>query len=167
MKQEINRRQFIRLTAAGGALCLAGFGCQGTMLTSAKNGPKLVSPGCRRSKVKVARIFMGKAGNDYWPKPSLDLKKEVAFYKSEFAKLKDELSDVEFVVDELVGSPAEVAPLKSRLEDVDGILVVHLTMRTGGVIQEILKSQKPTMVFAVPYTGHQWVGFGSLQKQEL
>jgi len=110
---------------------------------------------------------MGKRGNDYWPKPSLDLEKEVRFYKSEFAKLKEELSDVEFVVDELVGSPAEVAPLKSRLGDVDGILVIHLTMRTGGVIQEILKSQKPTMVFAVPYSGHQWVGFGGLQKQEL
>jgi len=167
MEKQINRREFLRLTAAGSALCLTGIACQGPALLTQKKHPSLISPGCRGSKVKVARIYMGKAANDYWPKPSLDLEKEVRFYKSQFAKLEGELSDVEFVVDELVGSPAEVAQLKSKLEDVDGILVIHLTMRTGGVLQEILKSQKPTMVFAVPYSGHQWVGFGALQKQPL
>jgi len=53
------------------------------------------------------------------------------------------------------------------LEGADGILVIHLTMGTGGVLQEILKLQKPTTVFAAPYSGHQWTGFGALQKQEL
>jgi hypothetical protein len=38
-------------------------------------------------------------------------------------------------------------------------------MRTGGVVQEVLKAQKPTMIFAVPYSGHQWSGFGGLRKQ--
>ena len=37
-----------------------------------------------------------------WPKPKLNLRNEVRFYESEFAKLKDELSDVDFVVEELV-----------------------------------------------------------------
>jgi len=167
MENEMNRREFLQLTAGGCALCLAGIGCQQQVVAPAPMTTKLISPGCRRSKVKVARIYMGTAGNDYWPKPSLDLKKEVRFYESEFAKLKDELSDVEFVVNKLVGSPAEVAPFKDKLQDVDGILVIHLTMRTGGVVQEILKAQKPTMVFAVPYSGHQWVGFGGLRKQPL
>ncbi len=165
MGTEINRREFIQLTAGGCALCLAGVGCQQSAVTSTPMTTKLVSPGCRRSKVKVARIYMGTPGNDYWPKPNLDLKKEVRFYESEFAKLKDELSDVEFVVNELVGSPAEVAQFKDKLEDVDGILIIHFTMRTGGVVQEILKAQKPTMVFAVPYSGHGWTGFGELRKQ--
>ena len=167
MEKEINRREFMQLTAGGCALCIAGIGCQQSAVLSTATTPRLISPGCRRSKVKVARIYMGKAANDYWPKPGLDLEKEVRFYESEFAKLKDELSDVEFVVNELVGSPNEVAQFKSKLEDVDGVLVIHLTMRTGGVIQEILKAQKPTMVFAVPYSGHGWTGFGSLLKQPL
>ena len=165
MKNEINRRKFLQMTAAGSALCLSGSG----ILTFGANPKRsgLISPGCRRTKVKVARIYMGTPGNDYWPKPNLNLKDEVRFYESEFEKLKGELSDVEFVVDELVGAPDQVGQLKSRLTDVDGILVIHLTMRTGGVLQEILKSQKPTMVFAVPYSGHGWTGFGALQKQEL
>jgi len=110
---------------------------------------------------------MGRPENPYWPKPELDLKKEIRFYESEFAKLKDELSDVEFVVDELVASPEQVAVLKHRLKDVDGVLVIHLTMGTGGILKEILKLQKPTTVFAVPYSGHQWTAFGALRKQEL
>ncbi len=104
MNKEINRREFIQLTAAGSALCL---GSSGILAFGANpQGSRLISPGCRRSKVKVARIYMGTPGNDYWPKPGLDLKDEVRFYESEFAKLKDELADVDFVVDELVGSPA-------------------------------------------------------------
>jgi len=165
MKKEINRREFLQLTAAGRALCLAGVGCQRQMVLSRKS-PRLISPGCRRTKVKVARIYMGRQGG-HWPTPKLIPKEEVRFYESEFAKLKDELADVDFVVDELVSSPAQVGQFKSRLKDVDGILVIHLTMGTGGILQEILKSQKPTTVFAVPYSGHQWVGFGALRKQEL
>jgi len=165
MKKEINRRKFLQMTAAGSALCLSGSGILAFGANPKRS--RLISPGCRRTKVKVARIYMGTPGNDYWPKPNLNLKDEVRFYESEFAKLKGELSDVEFVVDELVGAPAQVGQLKSKLKDVDGVLVIHLTMRTGGVLQEILKSQKPTIVFAVPYSGHGWTGFGALQKQEL
>jgi len=165
MENEVNRREFLQLAAVGGAVCLGGpsiFAARANVRRS-----KLISPGCRRSKVKIARIYMGKPGNPYWPKPELDLKKEIRFYESELAKSKDELSDVDFVVDELVASPEQVAPLKERLKDVDGILVIHLTMGTGGVLKEILEAQKPTMVFAAPYSGHQWIKFGELQKQEL
>ncbi|MHC4395327.1 MAG: hypothetical protein ACYS1A_06690 [Planctomycetota bacterium] len=165
MREEINRRQFLQAAAIGGVLYFGGSGV--LALGGNLKGSKLVSPGCRGTKVKVARVFMGKASNDYWPKPGLDLEKEVRFYKSEFAKLKDEFSDVEFVVDELVGSGEEVSRFKNRLQDVDGILAIHLTMRTGGVMEELLKSWKPTMVFAVPYSGHQWTGFGELMKQPL
>jgi len=164
MKNEVNRREFLQMTAVGGGLCL---GVPSILAFGANpKGPRLISPGCRGTKVKVARIYMGKPGNPYWPKPNLDLKKEIRFYESEFTQLKDELSDVEFVVDELVASPEQVAPLKDRLKDVDGILVIHLTMGTGGVLKEILKVQKPTTVFAVPYSGHQWTGFGALQKED-
>ena len=164
MKEELDRREFLELTVAGGALCLAS----PSILAFGANtkGLRLISPGCRRTRVKVARLYMGKPGNPYWPKPELDLKKEMRFYESEFAKLKGELADVDFVVDELVGSVADVGPLKSRLKGVDGILVIHLTMGTGGILKEILKSDKPTTVFAVPYSGHQWTGFGTLQKEE-
>jgi L-fucose isomerase-like protein len=100
-----------------------------------------------------------------WPKPNLDLKKEIQVYESEFNKLKDDLSDVEFVVDELVTSPEEVTNLKGRLKDVDGILAIHFNIGITPMLNEILSAGLPTMVFAVPYSGHEWVNFGNLMMQ--
>ena len=164
MRKGIKRREFLQLTAAGSALCLGGssilaFGAD-------PKGSRLISPGCRRTKVKVARIYMA-SPTGLWPKPTLDFKDEIRVYETEFAKFKDQLSDVEFVVDELVTSAEQVVSIKDRLKDVDGILVIHFTLGIGPILTEILSAGQPTMVFAVPYSGHEWAGFGALRKQEL
>ena len=164
MRKGIKRREFLQLTAAGSALCLGGssilaFGAD-------PKGSRLISPGCRRTKVKVARIYMA-SPTGLWPKPTLDFKDEIRVYETEFAKLKDQLSDVEFVVDELVTSAEQVVSIKDRLKEVDGILVIHFTLGIGPILTEILSAGQPTMVFAVPYSGHEWAGFGALRKQEL
>ncbi len=167
MKNEIDRREFLQMAAAGGALCL----CGSSVLAFAAN-PKptsLISPGCRKSKVKVARIYMANPANPWslWPKPNLDLKGEIRFYESEFAKSKDELRDVEFVVDELVTSAEQAGRYKDRLKDVDGVLAIQLGMGIPGILEEILRLGHPTMVFAVPYSGHGWTTFGRLQTEPV
>ncbi len=164
MNSEIGRREFIQLVAASGAFCLAGSSpfASGAMT----NAPRLISPGCRRSKVKVARIFIGNP-KGLWPKPDLDFKAEVAFYHAEFAKLKSQLSDVDFSVDELVTAPEQVDNLSSKLQGVDGILIIHLSLETRPILEKILMAGQPTMVFSAPYSGHEWSGFGALRKQEL
>ena len=164
MSGEIDRRTFMQMTAAGGAVYVAGSGLL-TATASAK-GSKLISPGCRKSKVKVARLYMG-TGHGLWPKPTLNLQDEIRFYGTQFAKLADDIADVDFTVDELVTSAEQVQRLKSRLQGVDGILVIHLNMGVGGILREILSVGRPTAVFAVPYSGHGWVGFGAMQKQPI
>jgi len=163
MNKEINRREFIQLSVAGSALCLGG---SGLVFGAGSGGSKLISPGCRGTKVKVARIYMG-TSHGLWPEPRMDFKKEIAFYESEFAKLKGELSDVEFVVDQLVSTADQIKPLKSKLEGVDGILAIHFNIGMWPILNEILSVGKPTVIFAAPYSGHGWTGFGSVQKQEI
>jgi len=163
MENGMNRREFLQLTAAGSAACLVG---AKVLAAASPKASRLISPGCRRTKVKVARMYMG-LPNPHWPKPSLNLAEEVRFYESQFAKLKDELSDVDFVVDELVTSPNQVRALVGELKNVDGILATHVTIGIGSILNEILSVGKPTVVFAVPYSGHEWAGFGNLQKQQL
>jgi L-fucose isomerase-like protein len=97
----------------------------------------------------------------------MDFKKEIEYYESEFKKLKGELSDVEFVIDQLISSPEQIKPLKSKLGEVDGILVIHFNIGVRPILDEILSVGKPTVLFAAPYSGHGWTGFGALQKQEL
>ncbi len=164
MDKKVQRRKFLQMTLAGSAFCLYGLNSFAFSLFS--TGSKLISPGCRRSKVKVARLYMG-TPSGLWPKPALDFKKEIQTYESEFDKLKDELSDVEFIVNELVTSPEEVGRIKDRLTNADGILAIHFTIGITPILDEILGTGIPTMVFAVPYSGHEWAHFGSLMNQPL
>ena len=163
MKNRIDRRDFLKISAAGGAVCLATpklfWG------GSRQVFGKLVSPGCRGTKVKVAKIYMG-LPYPHWPKPTLDLEKEIQFYESQFAKHKKELADVDFVVNRLVSSPEQVEQLKDNLKDVDGILAIHLTIWIGRILDAVLEQGKPTVVFAAPYSGHEWVGYGDLLRHE-
>ncbi len=167
MKNQINRRDFLQKTIAGATLCLfrpniLAFGAD-------TNVRKLISPGCRRSKVKVARIYLAEPKGQWnlWPKPNLDLKKEIQLYESEFAKLNNELYDVDFVVDELVTSPQQAAELQQQLKNADGILAIQLAMGITDILDEILKAGSPTIVFAVPYSGHDWASFGAMQREPL
>jgi len=163
MANEISRREFVQLTAAGSALCFGGASL--SAFAANPKGSKLISPGCRGTKVKVARIYMG-TSSGLWPEPKMDFRKEIRFYESEFDRLKDELSDVEFVVNQLVSSADQVGPLKSTLQKVDGILLIHFNIGVRPIIDEILSVGKPTVIFAAPFSGHGWTGFGALQKQE-
>ena len=165
MSRDINRRAFLGMTAVGGtAAYFAGSGLLGSRAWA--QGARLVSPGCRGSKVKVARIYAGTT-HGLWPKPDLDLRREMRFYESQFAKLADELSDVEYAVNELVTSAEQARQLKGRLEKVDGIVFIHFNIGVRPMLDEVLSVGKPTAVFAAPYSGHGWVGFGAMQKEPI
>jgi len=166
MHAEIRRREFLQLTVAGTAMNFFARPCFSARAASPA-AAGLISPGCRRSKVKVARIYMGNADSrsNLWPKPKLDLEAEIQSYRPAFEAAKEELADVDFVVDQLVSSPREVQQLKPKLKGVDGILVIHLNIGIWPILSEILSAGRPTVVFAIPYSGHEWSGFGALQKQ--
>ena len=160
----MNRREFMRLTAVGTLSCLGA----SNLITFAAQpaAPQLISPGCRKSKVKVARLYLG-VPKPHYPNPALDLAAERRAYESRFAKFSGELADVDFFVDELIGKPEELAPLKDRLQQADGILAIHLTLHTLPVMKELLKLGRPTIVFSAPYAGHEWFYLSDLRRSEL
>jgi hypothetical protein len=159
------RRNFIRTAAAGGLVWIAGprhpvFGQSG------RAGFRPVSPGCRTGKVKVARLFLGTA-EGLWPKPNLNFQEEMESYRRRMENMPDGFGDVDFAVDALVTSAEQAAGLKARLAHVDGILVIHLSIGMMPTLREVLGAGKPTVVFAVPYSGHEWVQFGRLMREPL
>ncbi len=160
MRDALKRREFLQLTLAGTAV---GLGAANLGWAGQPEQRKLISPGCRRSKVKVARIFMGNP-QGLWPKPNLDLQAEVASYHASFDAMKAELADVEFL-DLVATSPEHVKAMHDKLAGVDGILAIHLNIGIMPVLQAILRAGKPTVVFAIPYSGHEWASFGALVKQ--
>jgi len=163
MAMKMERREFLQAAAAGSALCL-GASRIVAAAASAKGSP-LVSPGCRGSKVRVAKIYMG-TPKAHWPTPKLDLKAEVQRYEGELARMKKELADVNFVCSELATTSEQVRNLKDKLAGADGILAIHLSMGSRPILAEILTAGKPTMLFAIPYSGHEWTGFGAMRNQK-
>jgi hypothetical protein len=127
-------------------------------------GSPLVSPGCRRSKVRVARLYLGKA-DAHWPTPKLDLAAERRGYEAVFATMREDFADIEFTVDELVTDKTQIGGLEERLRSADGVLLIHLSMGMKDAIEAVLACGRPTALFAAPYSGHEWSQFGALRQQ--
>jgi len=163
MSQPFGRREFLQATITGSALCMAG-GCIRPKGPGSRMKP-LVSTGCRRSKVRVGKLYLGQQGG-HWPTPKLDLKAEIQRYEAQFARMKPQLTDVDFVGNQLVSSPEQVRALSDTLQGVDGILAIHLSMRAGETLNEILSLGRPTMFFAAPYSGHEWSRLGTRLQEE-
>jgi len=156
-----SRREFLQVAAVGSAISLS----PSVLAAVPTAGDQLpISPGCRRSKVRVAKLYLGTQGG-HWPTPKLDLKAEVQRYESEFARRSQQLADVDFIASELVTSADRVRSLRDTLQTADGILLIHLSMGIGGMLDEALSLQKPTILFAAPYSGHEWTGFGWMRTQ--
>jgi hypothetical protein len=161
MKANVDRRGFIR-AAAGCALCWRRWPALAD--GRAATPLKVVSPGCVKSKVRIGRIYAG-IPQALWPTPKLDLGQEIRRYEAGLREMR-EMADVEFVANRLITRPEQVAELSGALKDVDGILVIHLSMGISPILQEVLKSRRPTVLFAAPYSGHEWTSFGALRKKE-
>jgi hypothetical protein len=158
------RREFLQAAAvAGGALCLGAAGCE----TPAARADRLslVSPGCRKSKVRVAKVYMG-IPKAHWPTPLMDINAEVRRYEDAIARMKGEFADVEFVTSDLVTSAGQADALKEKLQTADGILAIHLSMGIVPVLLSVLSAGRPTVLFAAPYSGHEWTQFGSIWKKK-
>jgi len=160
----LNRRGFLQraaLLTGGCALCARSHALLGS--ASEAQCPALISPGCRRSKVRVAKLYLGKEGA-HWPTPKLDVQAERNRYETELRRRARDFADVDFVMNEFLSDKAQVEPLKERLRDVDGILAIHLSMGVREIVEEILACRKPMVLFAAPYSGHEWTRFGELRQ---
>ena len=159
MDKGMKRRHFLGATTMG-TICL------GSMMRPVSIGAIQAALPMRRgaSKTRVGKIYLG---NPYpgWPTPTLDLSEEVGRFESEFSKLAPVLEDIEFVDARLVYSPDQLPAAMEKFKDVDGILVLHLTLGTGGLMQKLLELNLPVMVFTTPYAGHEWHTMAPLQKQ--
>ncbi|MFH1740552.1 MAG: hypothetical protein ABIH23_16210 [bacterium] len=116
------------------------------------------------AKSRIGKVYLGTPYSG-WPLPMMDLDAEVKRFESEFTKLAPVLEDIEFVDGGLVHSPNQLPALMETFKDVDGILVVHLSMGISSSLKKLLELNVPLMVFAPPFAGHEWHTFAPMQKQ--
>lgn len=158
MSNSLSRRCFLKCAAAG-AVSTSLFATLAGRLAMAM--PVRTVPGTR---TRVGRIYLGHT-HPGWPSHTVDLPADVRAFEEEMAKLGSRLDDYEFVDAGLVRSAEELAQAKEKFRDVDGILLVQLTMGVGGQLQSLFELEKPIVIFALPYTGHEWHTIAGWQRQ--
>lgn len=157
MGKGISRRGF--LGATGAALAAGAVARR----AEAARAQWAIPPELRASKARIGKVYLGRA-RPGWPKARLDLQAEVKRFEAQLAKLRPQLEDVEFVGGDLVSNNAALARAMKRLEGVDGILAIHLSLGTGPYLTKLLELGVPVVLFSMPYSGHEWHIIASLQR---
>ena len=155
----ISRRSFLRTTATGVVSCSA-WAVLAERVSAATAAAALANP----SKVRVGKVYVGRT-NANWPTTKVDLEAEVRRFEAQLARLHPALADVEFVEAGVLSDDKQLVQAKEKLQHVDGILVIHLTLHTGPLIKGLLDLNVPVMVFTLPYSGHEWHIVAGLQRE--
>ena len=159
MSDLINRREFLGASAAGAGAVLLNTPLTGRSATAA--GGQEWPP--RLPDVKIYKVYVGRTGGIYLSRPTEEIEK----FDRYLANVERKLGDVKFTGGELI-PPAEVDKVVAKLNDVDGVLLFHLSGHGGGApraaMDKIIDVGLPTAVFSQPFSGHGWMYFPQWQK---
>jgi L-fucose isomerase-like protein len=159
MFTNLSRRCFIKSTAAG--LASSGALVALAQKLAAASAPVALGP---KSKVRIGEIYLGRE-HPGWPMSTVDVPADMKSFEQSLAKLAPRLTDVEFVEAGLVQTDQQLAAAKELFKSVDGILVIHLTMGIGAQLQSLMELGIPVVLFALPYSGHEWHTIAGWQRQ--
>jgi len=159
MITDVSRRCFLKSTAAG--VVSAGALAALAERLAAMSAPPVLGP---KSKVRIGKLYLGRE-HPGWPTSKVDLNADMRRFEAQLAKLGEGLADVEFVEGGLIANDAQLAAAKEKFKGVSGILAIHLTMGIGGQLQSLFDTGIPIMLFALPYSGHEWHTMAGWQRQ--
>jgi hypothetical protein len=104
------------------------------------------------SKTRILRIYLG--GRSGWPALHVDPDVEMKRLQGEIDKVPG-LDDVEFVGNIRVTNPSQLTRILEQ-NKVDGVLAVQVGMGTSFLIAVLANMGIPTVMLAIPYSGHEW-----------
>jgi hypothetical protein len=159
MCTDLSRRCFLKSTAAG--VLSVGLLAEMAERLSAMTPQPALGP---KSKVRIGKLYLGHE-RPGWPMARVNVNAEMKRFEANLAKLRAGLAGVEFVEGGLIGNDQQLAAAKEKFRDVDGILVIHLTMGIGNQLQSLFELGIPVVLFSLPYTGHEWHTIAGWQRQ--
>lgn len=158
MSDPMSRRDFIKVTAAGGAVFAANLTANAATPDkgeAADAWPNLPPP------VKIHTVFVGRTGG-YMARPTA----EKAKLSKHLEDLSKKLGDVQFVGGETI-PPAKVGEVTAKAAAADALLVIYLSGHGGAapVLGKLFDTGKPAVLFFQPFGGHGWMYFQQWRKK--
>ena len=154
MRGALNRRDFLALSAATGALLAGPWRSLALAADAEEWPPKLPT-------VKIYKVFAGRTGGHYLSRPTDEIEK----FNKYLDGVGKKLGNVEFVGGDLIPD-VKVEEVAAKLKDADGALLFHLSGHGGDapVLSKLLDTGVPAAVFSQPFSGHGWMYFPALAK---
>ncbi len=157
MTDHISRRDFLKISAAGGAVLAAHLaaGTSGAAEATAGDAwPKFPA-------VRIHKVFIGRTGG-YMARPAEE-KDKLDKYLDELAK---KLGGVEFVGGQTI-PPDKAGEVAAKVAKSDGLLVIYLSGHGGEapVLGKLFDTGLPAVLFFQPFGGHGWMYFQDWRKQ--
>jgi hypothetical protein len=157
VSEQMNRREFLGVSAAGAGAVLLG--AQVTRPEEKQgNWPPKMPP------AKIYKIFIGRTGGIYLSRPTAEIDK----FNRYLANVEYKLGDVKFIGGDVV-PPTDVDQVLPKLAEADGVLLFHLCGHGGdaplAAMTKIVEQGLPTVVFSQPFSGHGWMYFPVWRKQ--
>ncbi len=147
----MNRRNF--LLASGAAFAARPF------FAHAADGPSWSGPAI------VRKAYLA-PGRPSWPRPDLDLKQAVAEIDAKLAEVaRRSHGQVEFTGGEMLTSADQVAAWVAREPQADAILAFNMVTIVYPVLKALTDTGKPSLMFAQPYSGHDWTHAAALMQK--
>ncbi len=114
----------------------------------------------------VAKAYLATAGHTHWPKPTLDIARDVAEVEAKFVEVqRKHTQNVRLVGGEIIRQPAEIRPWLAKTGDIDGLIIIPVTQPIGPLNEMLDAAGVPSLFFSRPYATHAWSGIGALQKK--
>ncbi len=157
MSEQMNRREFLSVSAAGAGAVLLG-NQLATAQGQEENWPPKLPP------AKIYKIYIGRTGGIYLSRPTTEVDK----FNNYLAKLEAKRGDVKFLGGDMVPE-TDVDKVLPKLAEADAVLMFHLCGHGGDAplqaMTKIVEKGLPTVVFSQPFSGHGWMYFPVWAKQ--
>jgi len=155
MKYKMSRRCFIRLSTTLGAAAVLKTDIPFLRAQEAD----------ARGKTVVHVVFMAKPVPT-WPYPDVDLQEEIRTVRNALSEvLKGIDRPLEITGGELLRTAEDALGIRASLGNADGILAFNLTSTCSPMLNPIVDTGIPTVMFSRPYSGHDWSLVADMQKQ--
>ena len=101
----------------------------------------------------------------HWPKPGLDVKKDVAEVEARLAEVeRKHAGRLRFTGGEVLRADAEVEPWLKGMGDADAVLILPVSAPVGPLAALVKSLKVPALYFSRPYAGHSWSGIAAMRE---
>lgn len=115
----------------------------------------------------VKKVYLGST-RPSWPRPDVDLRQDVAAIEANLAKLERTYPGrIKFTGGELVRSDEELAAWLETIGEADAVLAFNMVTIIYPRLRKIVDTGKPTLMFAVPYAGHDWTHAAAMAQKGM